>query len=249
VTNFTYNHIGHFAQANHAFAKAVFLAGIPRRFPNLNFAFLEGGAGWAANLLLDLVGHWEKRNIETMEEFLRPDLLDVNKFGELINEWGDDRMKKIGVSEVITNIANGGISSLEQLTQRERPYYDDYTKIQVKTKQELRDLYAKNFYFGCEADDKTTAWAFDKRLKARLNPVFSSDLSHWDAMVMEHTVPEAYELIQDGWLNDEDFKDFMFGNAVRLHGGMNPDFFKGTPVEKEAAETIAAAKAKVAAKA
>ena len=32
------------------------------RFPQLRFAFLEGGAAWACNLLSDLLGHWEKRN-------------------------------------------------------------------------------------------------------------------------------------------------------------------------------------------
>jgi predicted TIM-barrel fold metal-dependent hydrolase len=42
-TNFTYNHIGHFAAAGHATAKAIFLGGVTRRFPELRFAFLEGG--------------------------------------------------------------------------------------------------------------------------------------------------------------------------------------------------------------
>jgi hypothetical protein len=32
--------------------------------------------------------------------------------------------------------------------------------------------------------------------------------------------------------------DFTFANAVRLHGGMNPDFFTGTVVEKQAAELL-----------
>ena len=45
-TNFTYNHIGHFAAAGHAVAKGLFLGGVTRRFPELNFAFLEGGVGW-----------------------------------------------------------------------------------------------------------------------------------------------------------------------------------------------------------
>ena len=42
-TNFTYNHIGHFADAGHAAAKGIFLGGVTRRFPELRFAFLEGG--------------------------------------------------------------------------------------------------------------------------------------------------------------------------------------------------------------
>ena len=46
-TNFTYNHIGHFADAGHAAAKGIFLGGVTRRFPELRFAFLEGGVGWA----------------------------------------------------------------------------------------------------------------------------------------------------------------------------------------------------------
>ena len=59
--SFTYNHIGHFANASHAFAKALILGGVTHRFPQLRFAFLEGGVGWACNLVTDLVGHWERR--------------------------------------------------------------------------------------------------------------------------------------------------------------------------------------------
>ena len=44
------------------------------RFPQLRFALLEGGVGWACNLLTDLVGHWEKRSgREAMESQVRPD--------------------------------------------------------------------------------------------------------------------------------------------------------------------------------
>jgi predicted TIM-barrel fold metal-dependent hydrolase len=60
-SNFCYNHIGHFASAGHAVCKALFFGGVTRRFPDLNFAFLEGGVGWACMLYADLIGHWEKR--------------------------------------------------------------------------------------------------------------------------------------------------------------------------------------------
>ena len=33
---------------------------------------------------------------------------------------------------------------------------------------------------------------------------------------------------------EDGFRDFTFANAVRLHGGMNPEFFEGTVVEDEA---------------
>src|ERR1700704_3691679 len=58
ASNFTYNHIGHFAAAGHAVAKSLFLGGVTRRFPDLRFAFLEGGVGWGCQLYCDLIEHW-----------------------------------------------------------------------------------------------------------------------------------------------------------------------------------------------
>jgi hypothetical protein len=45
--------------------------------------------------------------------------------------------------------------------------------------------------------------------------------------------------VEHGLIDDNDFRDFMFANAVRFWGEVNPDFFKGTAVEKQAAETLA----------
>ena len=61
-TNYVFNHIGNFAAAGELTARSLFFGGVPMRFPQLRFAFLEGGAAWACNLLSDLLGHWEKRN-------------------------------------------------------------------------------------------------------------------------------------------------------------------------------------------
>ena len=54
-------------------------------------------------------------------------------------------------------------------------------------------------------------------------------------------MPEAYELVEHGLITDDDFRDFMFANAVRFWGEVNPDFFRGTAVEKQAAEVLASA--------
>ena len=74
-TNFTYNHIGHFAAAGHATAKAIFLGGVTRRFPQLRFAFLEGGVGWASQLFGDLIEHWERRSAKALCAAARPQAL------------------------------------------------------------------------------------------------------------------------------------------------------------------------------
>jgi hypothetical protein len=57
---------------------------------------------------------------------------------------------------------------------------------------------------------------------------------------MREPLPEAYELVEDGVLTENNFRDFVFANAVRLWGTQNPDFFKGTRVEKEAAAVLRA---------
>jgi len=76
-------------------------------------------------------------------------------------------------------------------------------------------------------------------MNARLNAFFSSDIGHFDVPDMTDVVPETYELVEHGLLSDDDFRDFMFANAVRVWGEVNPDFFKGTVAEKQAAEVLA----------
>ena len=39
-------------------------------------------------------------------------------------------------------------------------------------------------------------------------------------------------------ITEGNFRDFVFTNAVTLWGHQNPDFFKGTRVEKEAAAVL-----------
>ena len=90
-TNFVYNHIGHFAAAGHAVAKAIFLGGVTRRFPQLKFAFLEGGASWGAQLFGDLIEHWERRNAKALER-MDPAKLDRKLLMDLVVEHGYDDM-------------------------------------------------------------------------------------------------------------------------------------------------------------
>ena len=97
------------------------------------------------------------------------------------------------------------------------------------------------FFFGCESDDHTIAHAFDRKSNhggAKLNALFSSDVAHWDVPDMTETLAEAHELVEHDLISDEDFRDFTFTNMVKLHGGLNRDFYKGTSVEAEAAKVL-----------
>jgi predicted TIM-barrel fold metal-dependent hydrolase len=232
-SNFCYNHIGHFASAAEAMAKAIFLGGVTRRFPELNFAFLEGGVGWACSLFADLIGHWEKRNREALEN-TNPARLDRAALLELAQRYAS--------AAVIDAVRRGeGLDDNGDGTGNV-PELDDYARCKITRKEDFLDLYVRRFHFGCEADDPMNAWAFNRRanpLQARLSAFFSSDIGHFDVPDMTEVVPEAYELVEHGLLDDDDFRDFMFANAVRFWGEVNPDFFKGTAVEKQAAEVLA----------
>ena len=112
----------------------------------------------------------------------------------------------------------------------------------IKRAEDIRDLFVNNFYFGCEADDPLNAYAFNRKANpygAKMNVLFGSDIGHFDVPDMKDVVPEAYELVEDGLITDDDFRDFMFVNPVRFWGEANPNFFKGTRVEKEAAALLA----------
>jgi hypothetical protein len=56
---------------------------------------------------------------------------------------------------------------------------------------------------------------------------------------------EAHELVDDGLMTAEDFRDFSFVNPAGLWASMNPDFFQGTVVE-DAVARIAGKPAKAA---
>lgn len=239
-TNFTYNHIGHFAAAGEAVCKALFLGGVTRRFPTLKFGFLEGGVGWACQLYADLIGHWDKRNLAALEE-VNPRNMDHAQFLKFAEQYGPPEMvnalqgrKNPEDTTSLPERTNlvGGIENL-----------DDYALCKITRKSDLRDLFVDSFYFGCEADDPTNAWGFSRRtnpFNARINALFGSDIGHFDVPNMADVVPEAYELVEDGLITDGDFRDFVFANAVRFWGKANPNFFKGTVVEKEAAAVLSA---------
>ena len=92
ATSYVYNHIGGLGASHESLCKSLFLSGVTHRFPTLRFGFLEGGVAWACSLLGDLVGHWEKRNAQSIGA-LDPDRLDVDALLALFDRYGDDRVR------------------------------------------------------------------------------------------------------------------------------------------------------------
>ena len=236
-TNYSFNHIGAFAASGEAFCKALFLGGVVRRFPQLRFGFLEGGVNWAISLFQDLIEHWEKRNMEALNEWLNPMQIDRALLADLVAKYGGERFQPY-VADFSKPSKTAGARPSHQ---EDAACLDDWRHCGVSRKQDIYDQFVPRFFFGCEADDRTIAHAFDTRtnkMGAKLNAVFSSDISHWDVPDMTETLAEAWELVDDGLISRDDFRDFTFTNMVRLQAGLNRDFFKGTAVEAEAEEVL-----------
>ncbi|MEE8164741.1 MAG: amidohydrolase family protein, partial [Myxococcota bacterium] len=231
ISNHIYNHVGTHAYQQSLLCKALFLGGVIRRFPKLNFGFLECGVGWAVNQYADLIGHWEKRNRKALVN-LDPEELDREGYLELIREYAD-RPIEGEPHQVSVGLLGSAV---------DRSQLDEFAAIEVERAEDFQERFTRTLYFGCEADDPITAWAFDTRRNpfgATLRPVFSSDIGHWDVIEMNEVVEESYEMVEKGVLSAADLRAFMFENPVRLHGRVNPHFFDGTVVESEARTLLA----------
>jgi hypothetical protein len=241
ISNFTFNHIGHFAAAGEAICKALFFGGVTRRFPGLTFSFLEGGVAWACTLLADLVGHWEKHNADVAQLY-NPAALDQDLIERLFREYSPPAYggRMPHPTEFRSNLLWGREEQPEDI--------DEWVRCGVKHKADIKELFVPNFFFGCEGDDSMTALAFDTGKNvfgARLNVVYSSDLGHYDLPDMRNAAREAWELVERGLINEQDFRDFVFTNPVLAKAKVNPDFFAGTVIENAAASLLNEHKAQV----
>ena len=82
---------------------------------------------------------------------------------------------------------------------------DDFAPTGVTKGEDIRDIFQRGFYFGCEADDRLNAVAFDRRINhygLKLNAILGSDIGHWDVPDMTKVVPEAYEMVEDGFIDE-----------------------------------------------
>src|SRR5262249_43058206 len=161
---------------------------------------LEGGVGYGVELLCGLVGGWEKRHYAAMVEHLRPTNIDTARLQQLIDRYGYARLKARG-GEAVSSLR------LQELVDRETESLDDYAALGVTSKEELVEQYARNFYFGCEADDPCNVWAFDRRMPGRLKAMLGTDVGHWDVTEFTDVLPEVWEMVEDQLISERDFRD------------------------------------------
>lgn len=225
-TNYVFNHLGNFAAAGEAACRSLLMGGATRRFPTLPFVFLEGGVAWGLNLYADLLGHFEKRNRDSIRHY-DPAELDRALLEKLFAEHAPapvrERMDRL--AEGLFLLSDPG--EVPAAT-------DEFEASGFETAADIQAAFEQQLYFGCEADDPMNALAFSPKLSprgARMQAFFASDIGHWDVPDVRGVLPEAWELVEEGHLGEEEFRAFTCDNVVASVRATNPDYFDGTAVE------------------
>ena len=119
VNNFTYNHIGHFANASHAFARALILGGVTHRFPQLRFALARGRRGLGVQ-----PRHRPRRPLgeaparEAMEAQTRPTNLDQQMLKDLFARYGGRAVRGEDGRDLRVHQHRRAVQDAEELTER-----------------------------------------------------------------------------------------------------------------------------------
>jgi len=224
-SNYVYNHIGNFATAGEAACRSIFLGGVPRRFPKLRFAFLEGGVAWAANLYSDILGHYAKRGGGRVHNY-DPTELDRAQFEELLAAHAPAAFRERAdrLDEALLMLCD---------PEEDRSQIDEFADCGIESAEDVKQIFEEQFFFGCEADDPMNAIAFDTSKipqGAQLRAVFASDIGHWDVPDFREVLCEAWELVEDGHLDTAQFRAFTCDNIHDFLTATNPRFFEDTAV-------------------
>lgn len=241
ISNFMFNHCGHFAAGGEMFAKALFFGGVTARFPALTFGFMEGGCAWGGVLLQGLKERWEKRSADGIHQFDSRNV-DQQQMASLFMEYANGI-----VAEHITD-ADGFDPpprdvGMGEKDRQDPKLVDEFHACGMSRAEDLIDRFARPFFFGCEADEPYAGAALRGEgmpFETPIQALFSSDMGHWDVADSRTVTVEAYQQLEDGLMSETQYRSFMYGNTVRLHGSMNPKFFKGTIIENAAEEILSA---------
>lgn len=233
ISNYMFNHIGHFADGSEAFAKALFFGGVTKRFPQLRVGLLEGGADWGARVYIHLVDRFEKRSLEGLAHY-DPAATDRALLTSLFERYGSEltQGRSIEGEDLIRDTL--GRRYTRDARQPSADELEDFGKAGIRSAEDIKRQWVDSFFFGSESDDRTVAHAFNDKanpLGVKVNAIYSSDVGHWDVPDLTDALAQAHGLVDEGVISEADFKAYVFENPYRLYTEANADFFKGTAVE------------------
>ena len=220
-TNYVYNHLGNFAAAQEAACRSLVMGGVPGATPSCAFRSSRAASRGRRSSTPTCSATTRSATSDAVQQF-DPARFDGSLAGELFDEFADGSLRdyRDRVDEGATTV--GGL-------RRGALGIDDFAESGITGPDDIVDVFTRQLGFGCEADDPMNALAFDRALLphgARLSAMFASDIGHWDVPDMREVLPEAWELVEDGHLDEEDFADFTCGNVVRMLTDANPTLLR-----------------------
>jgi hypothetical protein len=143
---------------------------------------------WAVNLCIDLMLIFSKFGRAGVERDLHPRNLDPRQLRALFDEHATDVQFQGRVARIFgeSNLwPNQPGKTAEDLVLRAADW-DEFAAAHITSPEQIADVFSRQLYFGCESDDPTVRWAFDDRasMGARFQPIFSSNISHFDVTDM-----------------------------------------------------------------
>ncbi len=118
---------------------------------------------------------------------------------------------------------------------------NEFADAGIEKPEDVRDRFLNHFYFGTESDDSRVAQAFNRAALPfgdRVKAFLGSDSGHWDVPDITTVTANAYSLVEQEIITEEDLHYFLSIHPLELYTSLNRDFFKGTAVEKEAEEYL-----------
>jgi predicted TIM-barrel fold metal-dependent hydrolase len=231
-SNYIHNHLGNFAASADAICRGLVMGGVPKRFPALTFAFMEGGVAWARNLYCDLISHWGKRNRTALENY-NTARTSASDFIELARRYAPSQVnhREAEMLRAHNALMDRGADPT---------MLDEWAPSGITGPKDIADIFTHQFYFGCEGDDPMNALAFNTKgaFGTRLRALYGSDLGHWDVPEMAAAAEEAHELVEQRVITEDDFRAMVWLDPLRFWTSTNPDFFKGTIVESAVAKAV-----------
>jgi predicted TIM-barrel fold metal-dependent hydrolase len=223
--NYVFNHIGGFAAGAEGAARSLIFGGVMKRFPQLRFCFLEGGAEWAIALCRDLVAHWRRRAGERVADY-DPSGLDRALIRRLLHGHASPAVRKRA------DDLDSVLGALSRPVREDDPL-DEFAESGLESESAIRRLFSHQIFAGCEADDPLNRLAFMHGLghDGDLGVVFASDLGHWDAPEAHRILPELWEQVEMGFLTPTQLRKLTWENPLRARTGEGAGPFIGTAIE------------------
>ena len=164
------------------------MGGVTRRFPDLHFAFLEGGVAWAAQLYADMLGHFEKRNSDVVGQF-DPRRFDLDLCASCSRVRHRSHRRSARPRRAQRGEGPGLLRPLGTTLG-----FDDFAESAASTERPRTSSTSSpgSSTSAARPTTRMNALAFDTACLprgARLNAMFASDIGHWDVPDMRERAP------------------------------------------------------------